>query len=154
MRIAYKHLAAALALAIGLGLYGNTVQAADEPANIIKYRQNVMKAVGARLTNIAAVVKGEVSDKGNIPANAAAIIELLNQAGPLFPEGTHEGKTRALPEIWSEWDKFEAAMKASQEKAVELQAVAGSGDIGQIGQALGNLGKSCGGCHKPYRKEK
>lgn len=146
-----------IALAVGtvmsIAVTAPTI-AADEPENIIKYRQNVMKAVGAHLTNVAAVVKGEVSLVGNVPANADAIVDLLGQAGDLFPEGTAEGKTRAKPEIWSEWDKFVASLKETREKAAALQSVAGSGDVAQIGQALGDLGKACGGCHKPYRKEK
>jgi cytochrome c556 len=32
--------------------------------------------------------------------------------------------------------------------------VAGGGDVGAIGAQLKNLGKACGGCHKPFRAEK
>jgi cytochrome c556 len=32
--------------------------------------------------------------------------------------------------------------------------VAASRDVGAIGAQLKNMGKACGGCHKPFRQKK
>ncbi|MDP6515857.1 MAG: cytochrome c [Alphaproteobacteria bacterium] len=128
--------------------------AADEPPNIIKYRQNVMKAQGGHISNIAAVVKGEVSLIGNVAANARALADLSRMVLPLFPDGTNTGKTNALPEIWTDRAKFDQAAKASQDAADAMIVAAETNDLDTIAAALDKLGKSCGGCHKPFRKKK
>ncbi len=128
-------------------------QAADEPENIIKYRQNVMKAIGAHITNIAAVVKGEVTYVENTALNARAIRELLTLIPDLFPEGTDTGKTNALPDIWTDRAKFDELADAMNGPADEMVAAAETNDMATIGEALGKLGKACGNCHKPFRKE-
>ena len=72
----------------------------------------------------------------------------------LFLPGTSQadrpGKTCALPDIWEDTAKLEQAFKDFQ------TAVAALGDVASIGQpalaaAVGEMGKACGGCHKPFR---
>lgn len=135
---------------------GGVANAADEPANILKYRQNLMKSVGSNIGNIAMVAKGEVSFIGNTPMNARAISEGLSAARDLFPEGTgpEAGETRALPSIWQDNAKFVAALEKSQQAADAMVAAAETGDLGEIRKAIGALGKTCGGCHDDFRKKK
>ena len=72
----------------------------------------------------------------------------------IFPAGTGDGDTGALPSIWQDWAKFEAAASALQSAAAKLADAAGSGDMAAIGAAAGAVGKACGGCHEPFRKKK
>ena len=143
------------ALAIAFAL-GPVAHAADEPANILKYRQNVMKSIGSNIGNIAMVAKGEVSFIGNTAMNARAIRDGLGAAADLFPEGTgtEAGETRALPSIWQDNAKFVAALEKSQRAAEAMIVAAETGDIGEVRKAIGALGKSCGGCHEDFRKKK
>lgn len=133
---------------------GTGPQAADDPANVIKFRQKLMSSIGAHIGSIAAVVKGEVSYSAHVPAHARALHAMSQLVPDVWPEGTHEGDTRALPAIWEDKAKFDAAIKAFQTASGELAAAADSGDMAAIGAKLGDLGKSCGGCHKPFRKKK
>ncbi len=131
--------------------------AADEPGNVIKYRQAVMKAIGGHTGAIAGVVKGEVSFAGDVAAHARAIQEMSQLVAHLFPKGTDnesQAKNRALPAIWAEPAKFDAAVKAFQAASANLVKVAQAGDPSAFGGGLQQLGKSCGGCHKPFRAEK
>ena len=129
-------------------------QATDEAKDVIKFRQNVMKGVGAHINNIAAVAKGKISFQGNLVSDAQGIVNGLATTGDLFPEGTEGGKTNALSSIWEDRAGFEEALRESSEKAEQLLGVIqDSGDTKEIGIALGALGKSCGKCHKPYRKK-
>ena len=131
----------------------STAYAADEPENIIKFRQTVMKGNGAHITNIAAVVKGQVTITANLVADAQAIADGLENFGKLFPPGTEGGKTNALAKIWDDRTGFDKALADAQAAAQSMIGATASNDIATIGKALGALGKSCGGCHKPYRKK-
>ncbi|MBT07526.1 MAG: hypothetical protein CMM32_11545 [Rhodospirillaceae bacterium] len=129
-------------------------QAADEAKDIIKFRQNVMKGVGAHINNIAAVAKGKITFQGNLISDAQGIVNGLATTGDLFPDGTDGGKTNALSSIWEDRSGFEKALRESSERAGQLlEVIQGSNDIKEIGTALGALGKSCGKCHEPYRKK-
>ena len=74
--------------------------------------------------------------------------------GEVFPEGSGEGETRAKPEIWKDWTKFEGVIKAFNAETQKLAEVAAGGDMAAIGAQLGKVGDGCGSCHKPFRKEK
>ncbi len=135
--------------------------AADEPANVVKYRQNFMRANGAYIGMIAAVVKGEVNFTDDIAQNAATLADqgeaLSANLKQLFPEGTEkmEGlKTAALPAIWEKWSEFEQVAMRFQEESAKLAEVAQGGDMAAIGQQLGVLGKQgCGACHETFREK-
>ena len=146
-------------LAVTAGLLAAAISpafAADEPLNVIKYRQNVMKAVGGHTGAIAAVVKGEVSFVGDVEAHARSINAMSMQLGHLFPKGTDNGafkETRALPALWEDMGKFDLAVKGLQDESAKMIEVAQGGDVAAIGAQLQNLGKACGACHKPFRAE-
>jgi cytochrome c556 len=155
-----RNLAAGTALALMTA--GTAVAlAADEPANVVRYRQNHMRAQAAHIGMIAAVVKGDVSLTNEIVPNAmalAALGEMLTaNLQQLFPEGTDEAaglKTAALPAIWQNWQGFEAAAMRFKEESAKLAEVAQGGDMAAIGQQLGALGKNaCGACHGDFRKK-
>ena len=57
-----KNLLISTILALVLFIIGlPAVQAADEAKDVIKFRQNVMKGIGAHINNIAAVTKGKIT---------------------------------------------------------------------------------------------
>jgi cytochrome c556 len=151
-----KHLISILTAAVVFGL-ASPAQAIDEPENVIKYRQSVMKAIGGHTGAIVSVVKGEVSYVDHVAVHAQGINAMSKLLVGLFPEGTSQfefSNTRALPEIWDDFSKFEAAAKALEVASAKLVAVAASGDLGAIGGQLEDVGKACGGCHKPFRQKK
>ncbi|MFQ5775248.1 MAG: c-type cytochrome [Kiloniellaceae bacterium] len=145
------------ALAIGLTCaFAAQALAVDEPENVIKYRQSVMKAIGGHTGAIVGVVKGDVSFSSHVAAHARGIHEMSKLIPDIFPKGTDRGaypSTRALPEIWNDRAKFEAAFKKLQTESAKLVEVAQGGDVRAIGAQLKNVGKACGGCHKPFRAE-
>lgn len=142
---------AAQALFVGRAL------AIDEPQNVVKYRQAVMKAIGGHTGAIVGVVKGEVSYVAHVTAHARGINEMSKLIPDLFPPGTSNADvadSRALPKIWEDRAKFDAAAKELEVQSAKLITAAEGGDAGAIGAQLQNLGKACGGCHKPFRAEK
>ena len=152
----------AVALAFGCGLGAAAAFAADEPANLIKYRQSLMTANGAHLTMIAAVAKGEISWTDEVAGHAHALHQqsmgLNAHLQQLFAEGTGPGatevETRALPAIWEKWGEFEQAAQNFETESAKLLEVAEGGDTAALGQALGSFGKNaCGGCHENFRQK-
>jgi cytochrome c556 len=132
--------------------------AADEPANVIKYRQAFMKANSAHITMTAAVVKGEVSWTDELAGHAHALHEQSKHLLRLFPEGSGKGdtdvKSVALPVIWEQWSKFEEAANAFEAESGKLVEAVESGDQTAIAQQVGALGKNgCGGCHETFREK-
>ena len=130
--------------------------AVDEPENMIKYRQSVMKAIGGHTGAIAGVVKGEVSFVGHVAAHARGINEMSKLIPQLFPKGTDNATmkdTRALPAIWEDPSKFETAARNLETESAKLIEVAQGGDVATIGAQLENVGKACGACHKPFRAD-
>ena len=78
MLLPIRNLAAGLALVL-IAVGSTLAFAADEPANLVKYRQNFMKANSAHLGMIAAVVKGEVSlTDEEVNGYAAAVTDSLS----------------------------------------------------------------------------
>jgi len=150
-----KQVISVLAVGLLLGATGQTL-AADTPESLVKYRQAVMKAIGGHTGAIASVVKGETSYGPHVVHHARSIKEMSGLVTDIFPpESNYDNynKTAALPEIWKEPAKFKQAVEAFQAAAVKLAEVAEGGDMQAIGGQLGELGKSCGGCHKPFRYE-
>jgi cytochrome c556 len=63
-------------------------------------------------------------------------------------------ETRAKPEIWSDAAGFAGKLETLAAATPALVAAAKTGNAGAIGAALGKVGKTCGGCHKPFRVPK
>ena len=75
----------------------------------------------------------------------------------IFPGGSGQDaypNTRALPTIWNDWAKFEAAAKAVQAESAKLAEVAQGSDRRAIGAQVQNLAKACGSCHKSFRAKR
>lgn len=125
---------------------------ADEAA--IKYRQGVMKALGGHMGSVAAIVKGKVAHNGHLAGHADAIAAIGKMTADIFPKESAMGKTSALPAIWEKPDDFAKAVAMFEDASQKFAMAASGGDMGAIGAALGNLGTSCGGCHKPFRQKK
>jgi len=131
--------------------------AADAPEKLVKYRQNVMKAIGGHTGAIAAVVKGEVAFGAHVANHARGIKDMSLIVPDIFPPNSGPkdyADTGALPEIWEQPAKFKEAIAAFQAAAAKFAEIAESGDRQAIAAGLGALGNSCGGCHKPFRQKK
>jgi len=142
---------------IGLAVASVTpALAAGGGAEAIKYPPSVMKAIGGHMGAIAAYVKGEVDHAAHVPVHADALREASRTVLDLFPKGSgpEAGETRALPKIWEDWSGFEAAVRDVEAATAKFAEVAaGTADRKALGAALGAVGKSCGGCHTPYRSK-
>ena len=139
---------------LGVVLLAGASALALQPASAdaIKYRQAVMKAVGGHMGSMGQIIKGQVDHKSHLAPHAKAMAATLALTLEAFEEKTMGGETRALDKIWADWSGFEAKANDAVKAAQALVTAAESG--GDVGAAMKGLGKTCGGCHKPYRKKK
>lgn len=150
--------AALICFALGLcGLATAPAAAAaaeDEVANVIKYRQLVMKSLEAHMDATAAVVSGDVNYWHHVGEHAVAISGLSRGMLELFPHwtGPNKGDTRALPAVWKRWPDFEAAAVRFNAEAARLVVSIGSIDRRAIGAQLAQVEKACTACHDTFLK--
>jgi cytochrome c556 len=121
----------------------------------IKYRQSVMTVKGNHLGRILAMVNGQAPFDAKLAAENAEIVHMLSgnaQFASFMVEGSDKGNTRAKPEVWTDKDKWNAAVAKSQDDTTKLVAAAKSGNPDQIKAAAGAVGQSCKGCHDTFQK--
>ncbi len=117
----------------------------------IAARQKLMKEQGAAMRAIQDKIKtGQIQA---VAGDAEKLAQTANQIAPLFPPGSLDAATsRAKPDIWQEWSKFNGYAKALDTKAIQLAATARGGNAQATGAAATDLGKTtCGACHNAFR---
>ena len=138
---------------------GGSVQAADMSKQV-KARQAVMVLRGYYMGQLAAMAKGKMAYDAKLASSAAnSMVALATSVdgSTMYPQGSGTDKlgdaTRSRPEIWSTYPKVAEAGKAHVMAAQNMAQVAGNG-LAALQGAIGGLGKTCGGCHKPFRVKK
>ena len=118
-----------------------TAAIAQDAAKAVKEREALMKSNGKDAKALSAAVK-----KGKVGAKEAAIAAQLvanaKKIPTLFPEGSGSDKfkkSRAKPEIWASWSKFEAD-SAALGKAAEAYRIGGQGGRCRRGRQGGQDG--------------
>lgn len=135
--------------------------AAADPAmdKAIKSRKAQMALYSWNLGRISAMVKGDTPYDAKVAQGAAdnlAALTSMSGAG-LWPKGSDQtampGATRAKAEIWT---TYPAVVEKSTDMAAAAMALAAVADDGldAVKAKFGDVGKSCGGCHKPFRGPK
>ena len=112
----------------------NSYAFAQNAEEIVKYRINIMKAIGSHISVIASNVKGKVVIESDIIPHAKALYLSISSINieKTFPSNTSTNdnlKTRALPEVWEKPNEFTLAMNNSVKKADELLLAAETKDI-------------------------
>ena len=144
---------AALAVAVA-GTTAIAQEKKEEAHGVVAVRQSAMDAQGAHLKAVQKILTEAPELLSQVPVHAEAIASIAKITPSMFPDGSDQGKTNALPKVWSDKAGFkEAAMKASN-LADKLSEAAKGGDRKATLAAFATLGKQgCGGCHSTYRKK-
>lgn len=153
-----KDLTRVLLAVAAIAIISGTAQAGemDKP---VAARQAVMKLRGFYMGQLGAMAKGNMPYDAKKAQSAANSLANLNKidASAMWPPGSGNDKlgdmTRAKPEIWSTYPEIGKKGKAYGMAVEGLVKTAGTGLDGLRG-SIGNVGKACGGCHKPFRQKK
>ena len=130
------------------------VLAADKD-QVIKDRQALMKDQIRQWLVVRNYIQGKADQ-----AQAISAVDSLTKSIPkvpdLFPPGTAgpspSGKFGTKPEVWSEHDKFLAAVKKVADQVAVLAAAVKSGDKAKTASAFKEL-DACDACHQDFRSK-
>ena len=88
-----------------------------------------------------------------VAAEQIEIVAVLNRLQfAAFTDGTDKvANTKAKPEIWSQKDKWNAAVAKSQDDVAKLVAAGKVGTVDALKAAVGPVGAGCKGCHDDFR---
>ena len=141
---------AALIVLLSFCFFGSSSLA--DSKGIIKYRQNVMKSTAGHMGAIVDILKNDLPLQAHILDHARSIQQNSKMTLAMFPKGTGLGNTKAKPAIWENWSKFESAVQDFERESVKLAKMAESGDMEALSKQVRATGKTCGGCHRNFRK--
>lgn len=154
--------AAGLATLIGMFCISGVAHAANVDGQI-KYRQNVMKALGGHVGAADRIVRGQVPLKDQLKLHAAAAADIAATLMTLFPKETvppeaeFSGATVETKATEAVLEKPAAFKKAAEQTkaatAAFLKAVNDGADEQALTKSFSAIGKSCKGCHKAFRKK-
>jgi cytochrome c556 len=146
---------AAAGLVAAIAVSGIAV-AHDGAMGIVKTRMEMMKDVGASMKLIGAMVKGEAAfDAAKVEEAANTIAKHAGHIPKIFPEGSLDKPTEALPVIWTRWDDFTRIGKEMETAAQALaEAAKTAGEAKDIVPQLGAVGQTCKSCHQDFRLAK
>ncbi|MCB1644340.1 MAG: cytochrome c [Pseudomonadales bacterium] len=123
-----------------------------DAASEIAYRKAVMEVVGGHMKSIGTILRGKVHMEDlKFHANGMKNVSVL--VPNVFPEGSGEGKTEALPEIWEDAEDFQARLDEFLQASDEFAGVVNAGEMAKLGDAVKRLGGSCKGCHDSYKED-
>jgi cytochrome c556 len=140
-----KAVCAVVVLTVG----GVTAWAADD---VLKTRQADMKEMGKSLKAIKGIIDADGS-AADVVAPANKIVEVAGLIPSLFPKGSDQGKTRALPVIWEKWDAFTKHADDLKSEATMLASAGQSGDLATVRAQFDKTAKMCGACHQDFKKK-
>jgi cytochrome c556 len=155
-RVSNLWLGCVLAMLFGSGLAAPQAAQADaeQEAARVKYRQMLMSGVGSDMGGIGDILKNQLDLPGHIESHARQLAESSKLIGAAFKAQISEGATDAKPDIWQDWQGFQERIAELEKTARGLESAAAGSDPAAMGPAVKALGKSCGGCHKAFRKPK
>lgn len=125
-----------------------------KPEDEIRYRQSVMNVIGRNFGGVlGAMAKGERPYDQAAAVRAATLVDMLSTLpANSFGPGTDKGApTKADPKIWQEPEKFKAAYQKMLDQVAKLPAAAR--DANTLKAQVGEVGKTCKGCHDDYRQK-
>ena len=128
----------------------------DKP---VAARKAVMVINGFYMGQLGAMAKGKMEYNAKTAQAAADSLLALAKmnTGSMWVPGSGNDKlgdmTRAKPEIWSTYPDVANKGKDLVMALEAMVKVVGTGVDG-LRSSIGAVGKSCGGCHKPFRAKK
>lgn len=124
---------------------------AQDPTPTMEYRQTIMGSLNTHRGALTAILNDDVPHEAHVLGHALSLQQLSVMASDIFPEGSDGEGSRALPGIWEDAVGFGEALSAFQGAAEALAEAARAGDMTAVGDAAAGLGRTCGGCHRPFR---
>ncbi|KAF0118854.1 MAG: cytochrome C class II [Rhodospirillaceae bacterium] len=156
MTLRRKHIVlivAALILAAGT-TRSQAADAVTEANATVHHRQKIMETVGGLMAALGCTMEKKCTLDNKDLKHAGKGLAFMAELAPASFKDKAEGATlkhTAKPDIWNEWAKFETGLKAMGEAATKVATLAGADKRDEALAAVGELGKTCKGCHDAFR---
>jgi len=126
----------------------------DTPeAAAFTYRDGLMKAVQWKVGKLRGMAQGEVPvDEAFFKKTAHDVATLAGMIPEGFIPNSIVSGSAATPEIWMNFPDFTQKAADLQTAAQALADAADQNGFEASKGLVDAVGKSCGGCHRPYRK--
>jgi len=118
----------------------------------IELRQATFKSMKAEVKNLKEAMGDEPADSAAVRDPAAKIVANAKILVGAFPEGSHEGDTRAKEKIWKNQEDFESRQQKLITDAEAVLAASEAGSDADLKKGFKTLAKNCKGCHMRYRQ--
>ena len=140
--------------AISLGLASLAAAQQEGAKGVVAVRQATMDANAKHMNAVKAILTEDPQLLKHVAFHAQAIAEAAEYVPEMFPQGSTQPPTAALPAIWEEPDQFKQAAERAHGLAEKLAETSRGGDVPATLAAFAALGKEgCGGCHETFRKK-
>jgi cytochrome c556 len=127
-------------------------KSAKQAGQAVEFRQAIFKLVKSNVGALGAMNKGAIPfNAETLQTNGARIEQLSLMLEDYFAIDTSgfDTKSEALPKIWKDEAGFKSKIDDLTKAAVNLK----SANESQYKSAIGDVFKSCKGCHKGYRED-
>jgi len=149
-----KLLLGACAVLIGSGVT-LTAFAQAKPEVLVKQRQAAMTLIGKYWGPLGRMAQGKADYNAAVVTRNAGYLEVLaRMPWDGFQASTRDVKSRALPAVFDEADKFKQAQEKLESAVGKLASASKGGDEGAVKAAMKEVGQACGGCHKNFREKR
>jgi len=122
----------------------------------IEYRQAVYKIVAGNFGPLSQVAQGKAEfNAENATKQANRLAQIVTFIGDAYPDISKEGKTRALPAIWTnrkDFDQILADLTTHTKTLAEVvENSSSAGD--ELKAAVAAVGNDCKACHDKFRSK-
>lgn len=149
-----KLLTAVLALVLSAG-FAAAAFAQAKPKVLVEQREAAMTLMGKYLGPLAAMAKGKAAYNAETVQRNAAYLDVLSEMPwDGFAPSTKGVKSRALPAVYEDTEKFKKASQHLQDEIDKLVTASKGGDEAAVKSQVLAVAKSCGGCHDDFRQKR
>lgn len=121
---------------------------------VVKERMDIFKSWKQGMKQLSPMAKGKLPLDSDWVADFARQLQAEStRVQGLFPEGSDQRPSEALPTVWSEREKFEGLFDQLADNAEALLGAAESESFDGVVQATGALGKTCKSCHDDFKED-
>lgn len=135
-------------ITVAIAMSGATIHAHSVENPSVQKRMDVMKEIKGAMGVLGGMAKGAIAfDATAAGAAQNTLVEQSGMVAATFEANETDPKSEALPAIWENWDTFVEMAEDLTFTAEGLDASSLDG----VRSGLGNIGASCGACHKKFR---
>jgi len=126
-----------------------------KPEDAVKYRQSALSVMGTHFGRLGAMANGKAPFDAQVAADNAQLVAVMARlpwAG--FGPGTDkDSRSKAMPEVWTEQAKFQAAGDKLVVEADKLAVATKTGNLDALKTSFAATAETCKSCHDAFRNK-